>query len=192
MPTARRCVLSLALCCTLLTFSEMAQNQGPPAPQKLSLAAALVLTPEFCATVSKKGHEKFDVGKAACTDLEPVLKGIFASLTRVEDSSKAGDAQVVLEPKFADVGATQPRGGFAFSKRELVVVVEWTARDQSGKAVWIETAQGSAARHGGNAFTYRRNLKHIVEDSVQDMAEQSATKMSSSQQLLKLSTKPVK
>lgn len=190
MPTARRYILSLALCCTFLTFPERAQNQGPPAPQKLSLSAALVLTPEFCATVSKKGHEKFGVGKAACSELEPVLKGIFTSLTRVEDSSKAGDAQVVLEPKFADVGATQ--SAFAFSKRELVVVVEWTARDQSGKAVWIETAQGSAARHAGNLFTYNRNLKHILQDSVQDMAEQSAAKMSSSPQLLKLSTNPVK
>jgi hypothetical protein len=190
MSTARGCVLSLALCCTLLpTLSVIAQNQTS-APQKLSLTAALVLTPEFCATVNKKGHEKFSVGKAACTELEPVLKGIFTSLTRVDDSSKIGDAQVVLEPKFADVAATQK--AFAFSNRELVVLVEWTVRDQSGRVVWIETVQGSATRHGGNAFTYRGNLKHIVKDSVQDMAEQSAAKMSSSPQLLKVSGQPVK
>jgi len=191
MSTARCCVLWLALCCSLLpTLSVIAQNQTPPAPQKLQLTAALVLTPEFCAAVDKKGHEKFPVGKAACTELEPVLKGIFASLTRVDDSSKAGDAQVVLEPKFGDVAATQK--AFAFSNRELVVLVEWTVRDQSGKAVWIETVQGSAKRHLGTAFTYRSNLKHIMEDSVQDMAEQSAAKMSSSPQLLKVSTQPVK
>src|SRR5260370_37414080 len=101
MSTARGCLPSLALCCSLLlTLSVMAQNQTPPAPQKLSLTAALVLTPEFCATVNKKGHEKFLVGKTACTELEPVLKSMFTSLTRVDDSSKAGDAQVVLEPKF--------------------------------------------------------------------------------------------
>lgn len=191
MSTARRCLLSLALCCSLLlTLSVMAQNQTPPAPQRLSLTAALVLTPEFCATVNKKKSEKFPVGKAACTELEPVLKGIFTSLTRVDDSSKAGDAQVVLEPKFADVGATQK--AFAFSNRELVVLVEWTVRDQSGKAVWIETAQGSATRHIGNLYTHGSNLKHIVKDSVQDMAEQSAAKMSSSPELLKLSAQPIK
>lgn len=191
MSTTRHRFLSLTLCCPLLlTVSVMAQNQTPAAPQNLSLTAALVLTPEFCATVSKKGHEKFPVGKTACTELEPVLKGIFSSLKRVDDSSKGGDAQVVLEPKFADVGATQK--AFAFSKRELVVLVEWTVRDQSGRSVWIETVQGSARRHGGNAFTYGRNLKHIVEDSVKDMAEQSAAKMSSSPELLKLSAAPVK
>ena len=190
MSTSNRCFLSLALCCAgLLSLSAMAENPTP-APKKLSLTAALVLTPEFCATVDKKGHERFPVGKSACTELEPVLKGIFTSLVRVDDPAKAGTAQVVLQPKFADVGATQK--AFAFSNRELVVLVEWTVRDQSGKALWIETVQGSASRHVGNAFTYGSNLKHIVEDSVQDMAQQSAAKMSASPQLQKLSAAPVK
>ena len=163
----------------LLTFSIMAQNQTPAPPQKLPLTAALVLTSEFCATVNKRGGEKFLVGKAACSQLGPVLKGSFTTLTQVDDFSKAGDAQVVLEPKFADVGATKPK---AFhSRRELVVLMEWTARDRSGKTVWIETVEGSAKRR------YSRNTKHIVEDSVQDMAQQTASKISSSPQLLKLS-----
>jgi len=196
MSNASRCLFLLAACCFLLpTLSALTQEQTPtPAPQKLSLTAALVLTPEFCATINKKGgwanEEKFPVGKAACNELEPALKGIFTTLTRVENSSKAGDAQLVLEPKFADVGATQK--AFAFSNRELVVVVEWTVRDQSGKAVWIDTVQGSAKRHIGNAFTHGKNLKHIVEDSAQDMAAQSAAKMSNAPELVKMSTAPVK
>jgi len=44
----------------------------------------------------------------------------------------------------------------------------------------------------GNAFTHGSNLKHIVEDSARDMAEQSAAKMSSSPELQKLSAAPVK
>jgi hypothetical protein len=198
MSSARRCLLLVALYGSpLLVVSVTARNQTPQALPKLALTAALVLTPEFCATVNKKGHEaflggseKFAVGKTACNELEPALNGVFTSLTRVDDSSKAGGVQLVLEPRFADVGATQR--AFAFSKRELVVLVEWTARDQSGKIVWLDTAQGSAKRHIGNAFTYGSNLKHIVEDSVRDMAEQSAAKMSSSPQLLKLSAQPVK
>jgi hypothetical protein len=192
MSIISRRLFSTALCYPLLLsgWLAMGQNQTPPPPQKLSLTAALVLTPEFCDTISKKKSEKFAVGKAACADLEPALKGIFSGLTRVDDSSKAGDAQVVLEPKFADVGTTQKN--FAFSNRELVVLVEWTVRDQSGKAIWIDTVQGSAKRHMGNAFTYGSNKKHILEDSVRDMAEQSAAKMSSSPELQKLSAAPVK
>ena len=191
MSNVRHCLLLSVLCCSSLpTISASTQAPSPSPPQKLSLTAALVLTPEFCATVNKKGAEKFAVGKAACDELEPVLKGIFTSLTRVDDSSNAGDAQVVLEPKFSDVGATQR--GFAFSSRELVVLLEWTARDPSGKVLWLDTAQGSAKRHQGNAFTHGSNVKHIVKDAVQDAAEQSAAKMSSSPQLLKFSAAPVK
>jgi hypothetical protein len=160
-------------------------------PQKLPLTAALVLTPEFCATVNKKKSEKLKVGKTACNDLEPALKGIFTSLTRVDDPSKTGDAQVVLEPKFAAVATNE--ANFAFSNRELVVLVEWTVRDQSGKAIWIETVQGTAKRQFANAFTYGSNsLQHIVDGSVQDLAEQSAAKMSSAPELRNLSAPPDK
>jgi hypothetical protein len=190
MPRARCCFILISLCLSPLLIDSANGQIQTVAQQKLSLTAALVLTPEFCATVNKKGSEKFPVGKTACNELEPVLKGVFASLARVDDSSKAGDAQLVLEPRFADVGATQK--AFAFSNRELVVLLEWTARDQSGKVAWLETVQGSAKRHIGNAFTHGSNLKHIVEESVQDLAEQSAAKMSASPQLLKLSAEPVK
>ena len=44
----------------------------------------------------------------------------------------------------------------------------------------------------GNAFSQGSNRKLIVRDSVHDMAEQSAAKMSSSPQLLKLSAELVK
>lgn len=194
MSTRVPCGAVLVLCCSLLlpiATPAATKKAAPPPTQKLSLTAALVLTPEFCATEDKKKSEKFPIGKSACTELESVLKPIFISLTKVDDASEAGDAQVVLEPKFADVAATQGNG-FAFSNRELDVEVEWTVRDQAGKAIWIETVEGSAKRHAGNAFTYGSNKKHIVEDSVRDMAEQSAAKMSASPELQKLSNAAVK
>jgi hypothetical protein len=94
----------------------------------------------------------------------------------------------VLEPKFADVSGART----SFNGRDLTVLVDWTVRDQSGKAVWIETVQGSAKSHMGNAFTRNSNLKHLVENSVENMADQSAAKMSAAPELLKLSAQPVK
>lgn len=59
-------------------------SEVKPAGGKLSLKATLVLTPEFCATKIKpkgsfmtKEWGSFDFGKAACTELEPALKGVF-------------------------------------------------------------------------------------------------------------------
>src|SRR5271169_353274 len=86
-----------------LCVTAGAQQTTAPPETKLPLNAALVLTPEFCATKTKKGtwginQETFPVGKAACADLEPALKGVFLSLARVEEPPTSGDAQVVLVP----------------------------------------------------------------------------------------------
>jgi hypothetical protein len=188
-------VVAAAALVLLSSALSHAQESSPAVPPKIALSAALVLTPDFCATVKRIGkalmnQEKFAVGKEACKQLEPALAGVFTNLTRVEDPAQAGDAQVILEPKFADIGATQK--AFAFSDRELVLEVEWTARDQSGKVLWLETLQGSAKRHIGNTFTHGSNMKHIVENAVQNLAEQSVSKMAASPQLQRFSAQPVK
>jgi hypothetical protein len=196
MPPSLRQFAFTAVASLLFIRADLrAQQAAPAAPNKLALTAALVLTPEFCATVKKVGsalvnQEKFDVGKEACKQLEPGLATVFTELKRVADSSETAGAQVVIEPKFADVGATQK--AFAFSKRELVVVVEWTIRDRDGKVLWLETIDGSAKRNIGNAFTHGKNMKHIVEDAVQNVTEESAAKMISATQLQKYSAKPIK
>jgi hypothetical protein len=186
----RHLVLVLIVVASVLGLSRSARAQDKTsAPKPLNLTAGLVLTPEFCATIDKKHNEKFEVGKAACAQLEPALSKIFTKLTRVDDASKATDAQIVLQPRFSEVGGTEK--AFAFSTRELVILVEWTVRDHDGKVLMLDTVQGTGKRHIGNAFTYKNNLKHIIEDSTQDMAEQSAQKIAAAPALVKLSSAPV-
>jgi len=162
-----------------------------PAEGKLPFKAALVLTPEFCATkVKPKGSAMtkewgtFDIGKSACEELEPALKGVFVNLTRVAAVPSPEDAQLVLLPRIVDVNATT--ASIAFSNREMVVIVEWTVKDTSGKTVWIETVQGSAKHHMGNLFTFKKNQHLIVTDSMKAAAVESASKMSGSVELRKL------
>lgn len=166
-------------------------TEAKPAEGKLPMKAALVLTPEFCATkIKPKGSAltkewgSFDVGKAACEQLEPALKDTFSSLIRVAAPPTAQEAQLVLLPRIVDVNATTAMG--AFSNREMVIVLEWTAKDPAGNTVWLETVQGSAKHHMGNLFTFKKNQVLIVTDSVKDAAVQSASKMSSSPELRKL------
>jgi hypothetical protein len=192
MVQTRYSFLAMLLFCALLfsmAFATAGAQTVSPSDTKLALRAALVVTPEFCETKFKKGSwatikETFEVGKIACAELEPALGRIFSSLTRVTEPPSSGDTQVVLTPRFVDVGATTTIG--AFSNRELDVFLEWTAKDMAGKTVWIETVQGSSKHHMGNMFTHGKNLKLIVTDSVKDAAEQSASKMSASAELHKL------
>jgi len=162
-----------------------------PATDKLPFKAALVLTPEFCqmkikpkGSVMTKELGSFDVGQAACQELEPALKDVFSSLTRVAAPPSAEEAQLVLVPKIADVSVTT--ASMAFSNREMVVMIEWTVKDSTGKTVWLETVQGSAKHHQGNLFTFRKNQGLIVTDSMKAAAAESANKMSASSELHKL------
>ena len=192
MPQFRDSLLTIMLSCAIVLPSALTTVQGQTASTgnvKLALKAVLVLTPEFCATKTKKGgfwsgKETFPIGKAACKELEPALKEAFSDLTRVAAAPASGDAQVVLTPRLVDVGATKALG--AFSNREMVVLLEWTVKDKAGTTLWLETVQGSAKHHMGNAFTHGKNVKLIAEDSVKDAAEQSATKMSAAPELRKL------
>jgi hypothetical protein len=170
------------------TFATAHGQTISPTDARLPLKAVLVLTPEFCATITKGApfttKEKFEIGKAACTELEPALKAVFPNLARVEAATSSGDAQVVLLPRFVDVGATM--GVTAFSNREMTVLLEWTVKDMSGNTVWLGTVQGSAKHHVGNMFSYKKNCMLITEDSVKDAAAQSASKMASAPELRKL------
>ena len=179
------CVLASYSVLLGLSCPVISRAQSTPV-SKLNLRAALVLTPEFCATQIKKGkwmsnQERFDVGKAVCSELGPALKDVLTEVTSVDATAAAGDAQIILVPRFIDVTATQAK--IAFSNRELVLLVEWTAKDRSGKTLWLETVQGSAKHHIGNTFTYKKNLKLIVKDSSKDLAAQSADRISASAQL---------
>jgi hypothetical protein len=160
-----------------------AQSPASPGPQ-LPLKAVLVLSQEFCATKMPKGG-RVEVGKLACADFEPALRDVFPRLTVTAEVPKTVDAQIVLIPAFVDLAATT--GMTAFSDRKLDVFLQWTAKDASGKTVWIETVRGSATHRAGTLFTYSKNFKLMVSDAVRDMASQSATKMSASPELRKLS-----
>jgi len=115
--------ICLILCSVPTTFGQGGQSASP-----LGLKAELVLSDEFCATKIKKGSfisgkETFEVGKPSCSELEKILKVTFSSLERSkqEPSTGSSSAQIVLVPKFVDVGATKTLG--AFSDREFVILL---------------------------------------------------------------------
>ena len=180
-----------------LVLWASARAAGGQEPEALgvtqSLKAEIVLTPEFCKTKISKGSrlhspafrkESFEVGKAACSQMQQGLRHVFASLAAVDKEDNAG-AQVVLIPRFVDLSATRPGGPApAYSDRELVVLLEWTAKDADGKPVWIETVQGSAVRRLGSVFT--NDHKRIIEDAVKDLLRTSARKMSNAPEMRQL------
>lgn len=169
----------LSLC--MLTVTSSAQTV-PSGDAKLALNAALVLTPEFCAT-KVKGPVTLEIGKAACAALEPALKGVFSNLISVAAASSASSAQVVLLPGFVDTRTV--RAGI--NSLEVTIDLEWNVKDTSGSTVWIETLPVSVkASMGATIFTEKKNMKSATEDLAEDAAKQSATTMAAAPELIKL------
>jgi hypothetical protein len=168
----------------LLTTSLNAQSTSlavlqttSSAEAKLALKAALVLTPEFCATKVNG----FEIGKAACAELEPALKGVFSSLITAATAPSVESAQIVLLPRIVAVRETlQGRHGF-----EVIVTLEWNVKDTSGRIVWIDSVQGSAKHGRASVFAIKKAAMLTLEESAKDAAQQSATKMAAAPELLK-------
>src|SRR3989442_1616362 len=125
---------------------------------KYPLEAILVLTPDQCETQSKKGNwvigkEKYQVGEFLCPAAEAAVQQVFEKYTRVETLSddERAPGKVILTPRFVDLEAT--RTATAFGRRKMVLLVEWTATDHSGKVLWVQTVEGNSHEKTGNLFT---------------------------------------
>lgn len=177
--------ISLLCVAVLFWFSNLAaaqpeqQAQPTTAPHsQLPLKAAIVLTQEFCESNShtgsywKLGKTIYFTGRLFCRGIEPALKPTFISLTRVSDASLAGDAQVVLIPRFIDV-----KEKMHMASSDLILSYEWTAKDSSGKTVWTEIIEEQAHGH---------KINKLLTQSMNAVFSESANKMSASPGLRKL------
>jgi hypothetical protein len=170
MPLARKFLAShLSLPCALMI--SLAQTT-PSGDTPLPLRAALVLTPEFCATQARSllSWKKVAIGNIACSKLETGLKGVFSSLTSVTHPSSSGEAQVVLLPRFVQ---TITEKGIA------VTILEWNVKDTSGRTVWIEMAPGSGHDKKGDQTA-------VAGTAVEAAIELSAREMAAAPELRKL------
>ena len=162
------------------------------APPKLKLNVELVLTSDFCTAEMKRGNgltsvkEKFPVGEKLCPGLVSQLPAIFASLKKVDQipALNTSTADIILVPKVGDIGATQKT--LAFSKRELVVILEWTALNREGKTLWVSTVQANGKRNMGNVFTHGKNMRKINDDVADDAIEKSVQAISTAPELVNL------
>lgn len=173
-------------------------GQPPDQPRHTrALKAAVVLTPELCAAIIAPGprvapadfplrKESFAVGRPLCEQLENSLGYAFASVTRLNRQPAAtAEADVILTPRFAGLNATRATGPApAFGNRELLILLEWTARDAAGNTVWIETVQGSATGRQGSFLT--RDRQRLTSSAVDDLLRASTQRMSEAVELRRL------
>jgi hypothetical protein len=176
------------------TAAFATQEPKPPATNKHPLEAVLVLTPAQCTEESKKGDwfsgkEKFRMGELLCPAAESAVQQAFEKFTRSEAVPEKGSptGKVILTPKLVDVEATKTVT--AFGKRKMVLLVEWTATDDTGKALWVQTVEANTQEKTGNLFTAGSHRRKMLEAIRKDLADKSAQALRQSPELQKLAQK---
>jgi hypothetical protein len=172
----------------IFAFGLTTPMPAQPVTPKLKLDAELVLTTEFCSAELKSGNgistvkDRYQIGEKLCPLLEAELPSLFASLRKSDSvpAPNATSAGVVLIPKMGDIGAT--RG----NKRELVVVVEWTALDRAGKTLWVQTIEATVQGKAGSAYTHGKHVKAMTVEAANAVLAKSGDAIGSAPQLLKL------
>jgi hypothetical protein len=186
-------ILSITVAvCWLAAFATQEPKQSTA--NKYPLEAVLVLTPAQCAEESKKGDwfsgkEKFRMGELLCPAAESAVQQAFEKYTRIEalPEKGSGSGKVILTPRFVDLEATKT--ATAFGKRKMVLLVEWTATDEAGKVLWVQTVEGNAQEKTGNIFTAGGHRRKMLEAIRKDLVDKSAHAMRQSPELQKLAQK---
>ena len=133
---------------------------------KIPSTVIIILTHEFCTAEvrignSLAGYEVLQPGRLLCPSAEEVARNSFERVIRMETAPRPQDAggHLVLIPRFADMEATRP----VIKKRNVALLLEWSAVDPSGKILWVQTVEGDAQK-GGNS--HQKMFELLMHDLV--------------------------
>jgi hypothetical protein len=156
-----------------------AAQQASAAGGKMASTAIVVLTHEFCTSKvrtgnSVLGYDVFRPGRLLCPSAEEAVRNSFERVIRMETVPKPEDSggHLVLVPKFADMEATKALVG----KRNMTLLLEWSAIDPGGKIVWVQTVEGDARKKGASH-------EKIGEELMRDLVAKSTEAITGSQEV---------
>lgn len=175
---------SLVVLVMFYPISTASAQVPPPTGAKLPLKAALLLTPGFCAAEATSVSGKVEIGAMACSGIEASLRGVFSSLSRITSTAafEQNSVQVLLSPEFPG----SPEVGYDGSTRELVVSLQWTARDRTGRILWRGAANGSGRATSMFVRSKKKDRNRLGEAAVKAAIERSPAVISSAAELSRL------
>lgn len=158
-------------------------------PQKLDLSVDLHLSDELSDYRWKQetafgGGFKMELGPDLCLNAEAMAKSVFKHVTISRgpiDTNTTGQAAVLI-PRVVSV--EKPIGSTSFSKTEMVVDLEWSLVDKTGKLIWVETIQGIGEGKTGNSFNHKSHTRKMVKNAFLDLFQKSAKAMLESPEIL--------
>ena len=169
-----KCNALLVLLGVLILERAAAAQQPSITSGKIAATAIVVLTHEFCTVEVKRVNwfvpgEIFRPGLLICPSAEEAVRNSFEHVIRMETAPKPEDAggHLVLIPRYADLEATTTVT--TSGKRNVALLLEWSAIEPSGKIVWVQTVEGDARKATG--FNHQKLLQMVARDLVAKSTE---------------------
>lgn len=159
--------------CSSLGKVEVTQPavSGP----KIPASVALVLTPEVQEYKDTYHQLEWQFGPAIADYARNTTQGVFERVQVYEGAGMPnvqGSVDAVLSPKVAKVNQLLP--GLAWQDREILMVIEWTAKNPVNDQVfWVRSIEGQATETGGNMMTGAKHEKIIFDKLFQNLTTQT-------------------
>lgn len=117
-----------------------------------------------------------------------VTQGCFERVDVYEHGKQPdrnGKVAAVFAPKVARANQLMP--SFAWQKRQVLLVVEWTAKTpDSGNVLWVSSIEGAADEAIGNVFTGGGHEKKLFQDLFDDLTRKTVVAFSEAPELRRL------
>ena len=178
------CVVMGAVGCTHVIKVDVAPLKEYP-QRKVPAVVRVEYAPEF-----EKAHWHYEsMGDTWIYTLGPVLKDdveLMAHAAFKEIAPAGAASSGTLTAKVINISQSIPM--WALDKMELIITLEWTLTDASGKTVWVATAAGKAKGFAGNVFTGESEMNKRGKAACDDLFLQSYNLMGSSPEIQKWAT----
>ena len=186
-------VLACLLLCGCTSVEEINVKPAPSATLAVKepwpLHVALVLDEGFTNysyTWSVVGTDVLPLGPSLAQYARQVCEAAFRTVTVVPNvEAGAGKADCVLIPRVTGANLEVPTT--AFSKPEMVIMVEWTMKDRGAqKPLWLTTIEGKTKEAAGNMWTYRKHRRIRNQKLFDDLARNTAAAFAGSLEIKRL------
>ncbi len=107
------------------------------------------------------GRDVFRTGRLLCPSAEEVARDSFDRVIRMETLPRPEDTggHLVLVPRFADMETTNP----VIKKRNVALLLEWSAVDPSGKILWVQTIEGDVRK---GDYSHQKIVEMVMHDLI--------------------------
>jgi len=141
-----------------------------PKQQKLDLSAILLL-PASLHSAKIENNLAGDnwvilLGDSLIRNSRGLVEGLFAHASSVDEGTEVieKNADIVLVPRL--VTAQSAHAVWRYDESTVTLAIEWTAKDNNGNVILVDTVKGEGKSAGGSGFAAKDDVEKRVNTAL--------------------------